>query len=47
MEAKTKPEAKLEAKARRSLLPRFSEKRPMDFGFELCFGFWKMSLQVG
>jgi len=38
---------KLGAKARRSLLPHFSGKRPSSFGFELDFGLWKMSLQVG
>ena len=38
---------KLEAKAGTSLLQRFNEKRPVSFGFELCFGLWKMSLQVG
>jgi len=37
----------LEAKICRSLLTRFSEKRRTSFGFELCFEFWKMSLQVG
>jgi len=38
---------KLEAKARRSLLQCFSEKGSTSFGFKLCFGLWKMSLQVG
>ena len=28
-------------------MPRFSEKRPTSFGFELRFGLWKISLQVG
>ena len=33
--------AMLEAKARRSLLPGFSEKRPTSFSFEVCFELWE------
>jgi len=39
--------AKLEAKARRSVFQRLSENKTTSFGFELCFGLWKMPLQVG
>jgi len=38
--------AKLKATARSSLMPHFSEERPMGLGSELCLELLKMSLQV-
>jgi len=38
--------SKLKASASTSLFTEMWQKRPTSFGFELCFEFWKMSMQV-